>query len=53
MHIHDFIDMYTTSEVERIERKDVLQRFQNKIAVQNISAHQAQAARETSPIRSP
>ena len=53
MHIEDFINQYTSAEVERIERKDVISRFSNKIAIQNISAHQSVYARETSPIRSP
>lgn len=53
MHIEDFINQYTAAEVERIERKDVISRFSNKIAIQNISAHQSVYARETSPIRSP
>ena len=38
MHIDDFIDAYTPLEVERIERRDVVSRFQNKIAAQKISA---------------
>ena len=33
MHIDEFIMQYTHSEVEKIERRDVLARFQNKIAV--------------------
>ena len=52
MHIDEFIRQYTPQEVEKIERKDVLARFSNKLAVQNIS-NQANAARENSPIRSP
>tara|TARA_B110000285_G_C15087070_1_gene596821 strand:+ start:1523 stop:1756 length:234 start_codon:yes stop_codon:yes gene_type:complete len=53
MHIEEFINQYTSAEVERIERKDVMSRFSNKIAIQNISAHQSVYARESSPIRSP
>ena len=39
MHIDEFIQQYTPSEVEKIERRDVIERFQNKIKVQNITAH--------------
>jgi len=33
MHIADFIYQYTESEVEKIERKDVVGRFKQKIAL--------------------
>jgi hypothetical protein len=33
MHIDEFIQMYTPTEVEKIERRDVLKRFQNKMAI--------------------
>ena len=33
MHIDEFIQQYTTTEREKIERRDVLARFQNKSAV--------------------
>jgi hypothetical protein len=39
MHIDEFIRQYTTQEVEKVERKDALSRFQNKLAVQNIASH--------------
>ena len=39
MHIEEFIKQYTQTEVEKVERRDVLARFQNKCAIQNISAH--------------
>ena len=39
MHIDEFIKQYTQQEVEKVERKDVLSRFQNKLAVQNIASH--------------
>jgi len=53
MHIEEFIHLYTAGEVDRIERKDIVQRFHNKVALQTISVNKAVAARETSPIRSP
>ena len=51
MHIDEFIYQYTDTEVEKIQRSNPLDRFQNKLAVQNISANKATGARETSPIR--
>jgi len=53
MHIDEFIKTYTEGEVEKVERRDVLTRFQNKTAMQNIVAHQADYAHETSPVREP
>jgi hypothetical protein len=38
MHIDEFVEQFTDSELEKVERRDVLSRFQNKIAVQNIAA---------------
>lgn len=38
MHIDDFIQQYTQQEVEKIERKDVINRFSTKTAIQNISS---------------
>jgi len=37
MHIEEFITKYTLSEVEKIERKDVLAKFGNKMAIQYIA----------------
>lgn len=51
--IDDFVKQFSGSEIERVERRDVLARFQNKLAVQQIASSQAVAANETSPIRSP
>ena len=34
MHIDEFVKQYTDSELERVERKDVVGRFMNKVAVQ-------------------
>jgi hypothetical protein len=53
MGIEEFIHQYTSEEVDKITRKDVFTKFQNKMKVQYISANQSIAARETSPIRSP
>ena len=39
MHIDEFIKQYSMGEVQKIERRDVLERFQNKMAVQSISAN--------------
>ena len=33
MHIDEFIATYTPLEVEKVERRDVLGRFQNKLAI--------------------
>lgn len=53
MGIEEFIQQYTPEEVDKVTRKDVFSKFQNKMKVQYISAHQNNGARETSPIRSP
>lgn len=53
MHIEDFITQYTETEIDKINRRDVLTRFQNKAAVQGIAVSQATYEKETSPIRSP
>ena len=53
MHIEEFIHQYTNTEVEKVERKDVLHRFQQKTAVQKIAVNKADDRREWSPIRSP
>ena len=52
MHIDEFIYQYTQSEVDRIERRDVLARFQNKTAIQNISVHKSDSRFELNPINS-
>ena len=31
LHIDDFIEQYTEQEVEKIERRDVVSRFDNKL----------------------
>jgi len=37
MSIDDFLELYTDIEVDKLERRDVIQRFQNKLAIQKIS----------------
>ena len=34
IHIEDFINKYTNGEVEKIDRKDVVNKFRNKISIQ-------------------
>jgi len=41
MHIDEFIKSYTNTEVEKIERRDVLERFQNKAAISSITTQQS------------
>lgn len=53
MHIGDFIDQYTYSEVQRIERRDVFDRFQNKLQMQKICSEQPVDALEMSPVQVP
>ena len=54
MDIESFIEKYTQSEVEKIERKDTpLTRFNQHMMVQKIAITQADEKRESSPIRSP
>ena len=50
MHVKEFIQDYTPLEIEKLERKDVLSRFQNKVAVQSIAAHLSSVTVETNPI---
>ena len=52
MLIQDFIEQYTSQEVDRIQRKDVISRFQNKLSLQNITT-KADYSYEVSPVRSP
>jgi hypothetical protein len=48
-----FIESYMQNEVERVERQDVVGRFQNKLYTQNIAASQSVYSVESSPIRTP
>jgi chromosome segregation ATPase len=53
MHISEFIDAYTPSEVDKIERKDTMSRFQQKLVAQRISITQSVNRTESSPVASP
>ena len=49
--IDEFLDIYTPVELERLERKDPLKKFSEKVAVQrNLVGREI---RESSPVRSP
>ena len=52
LSIDEFLDQYTPVELEKLERKDPLKRFSEKVAVQKTIVG-AQGARESSPVRSP
>lgn len=52
MQIGEFIDKYTALEQEKIERKDVIGNFMNKLSVQKL-ADFADGRKELSPIRQP
>ena len=51
LSIDEFLDQYTPVELEKLERKDPLKRFNEKIAVQKTLVNKE--IRESSPIRSP
>lgn len=51
LSIDEFLDQYTPVELEKLERKDPLKRFNEKIAVQKTIV--GKEVRESSPIRSP
>ena len=49
LSIDEFLDQYTPTELEKLERKDPLKRFSEKVAVQkSLVGHEK---RENSPIR--
>ena len=49
LSIDEFLDQYTPTELEKLERKDPLKRFSEKVAVQkSLVGHER---RENSPIR--
>lgn len=51
LSLDEFLDQYTPAELEKLERKDPLKRFSEKVAVQKtIAGHEL---RESSPIRGP
>ena len=51
LSIDEFLDQYTPVELEKLERKDPLKRFNEKIAVQKTIV--GKEIRESSPVRSP
>jgi hypothetical protein len=51
LSIDEFLDIYTPQELEKLERKDPLKKFSEKVAVQKTLV--GNEIRENSPIRSP
>ena len=51
LSIDEFLDQYTPLELEKIERKDPLKRFSEKIVVQKTLV--GKEVKETSPVRIP
>ena len=49
LSIDEFLDQYTPAELEKLERRDPLKRFTERVAVQKVIA--SQSGRESSPIR--
>ena len=49
LSIDEFLDQYTPLELDKLERKDPLKRFSEKIAIQKTIVNQA--VKEQSPIR--
>ena len=51
LSIDEFLEVYTPQELEKLERKDPLKRFSEKVAIQkSLVRHEV---RENSPIRTP
>lgn len=51
LSIDEFLEVYTPQELEKLERKDPLKRFSEKVAVQkSLVKHEL---RENSPVRTP
>jgi len=48
LSIDEFLDQYTPVELQKLERKDPIRRFNEKVAVQKTLINRA--ARETSPV---
>ena len=48
LSIDEFLDQYTPAELEKIERKDPLKRFSEKVAVQKTIV--GKEVRESSPV---
>jgi hypothetical protein len=51
LNIDEFLDQYTPAELEKLERKDPLKKFSEKVAIQKTII--GKEAREQSPVRSP
>jgi hypothetical protein len=51
LSIDEFLDQYTPVELEKLERKDPLKRWSEKVAVQKTIVNAG--VRESSPVRSP
>lgn len=51
--VKDFIEQFTASEVEKIERKDAKYRFESKLMMQKISTKKSLNQSETNSILSP
>ena len=51
LSIDEFLDQYTPAELEKLERKDPLKKFSEKVAIQKTIVDKG--VRETSPVRSP
>ena len=49
LSIDEFLDQYTPAELDRLERRDPLKRFSEKVAVQKVIGDRAGI--ETSPVR--
>ena len=49
LSIDEFLDQYTPAELEKMERKDPLKKFSEKVAVQKTIV--GKEARESSPVR--
>jgi hypothetical protein len=49
LSIDEFLDQYTPAELEKMERKDPLKKFSEKVAVQKTLT--GKELRESSPIR--
>jgi hypothetical protein len=50
LSIDEFLDQYTPAELEKMERKDPLKKFSEKVAIQKTIA--GKDIREGSPLRS-
>ena len=51
LSVDEFLDQYTPAELEKLERKDPLKKFSEKVAVQKTLM--GKELRESSPVRSP